>query len=64
MNEQPDSQRRRLLQTASAMAMIGATRTSQSQTTSEKTAMSSLPAFESQTVLKPLAFDPAKLTGC
>lgn len=64
MTEHTNPQRRTLLQAAAAtMAALGATKVVNAQPTLEKTTMPALPAFESQTALKPLAFDPAKLTG-
>lgn len=57
-----DPTRRNLLGAAVATTLMAAN-TAIAQTTLEKRNMPSLPAFESQSSLKPLAFDPAKLTG-
>lgn len=66
MTDHTDPQRRSLLRTTvAAAAVLGSANAvnAAASATTEKAAMSSLPAFESQATLKPLAFDPAKLTG-
>ena len=62
MTDTVDLQRRTLIQTAAAataLAAVGAN----AQPVQENPTMPTLTAFESSTALKPLAFDPAKLTG-
>ena len=62
MTEAFDPKRRAVLHAAAATAAaLGTSHAANAQ--AEKAAMSILPAFESQTALKPLAFDPAKLNG-
>jgi len=65
MNEQVASNRRQLLQTVAATALIatGASNAAEGQSAREKPSMIITPAFESQSTLKPLPFDPAKLSG-
>jgi|SRR5437867_4668371 len=64
MTARPDLQRRTLLSSAVATAaVLGSAHAADTQPTQEKTTMPALPAFESQSALKPLAFDPAKLKG-
>lgn len=64
MNEYVDSDRRSFLTTAAVtVAALGTNQALGAQAALEKTAMSGLPAFESQSAPKPLAFDPAKLNG-
>lgn len=60
----PDQDRRTFLQTA-AVATIAVTAASNlaAQQTAEAAAASAAPAFTSQTELKPLSFDPARLNG-
>ena len=62
MNQDIDSTRRNLLGAAAATALMAAS-TANAKTRLEKGVRPSLPAFESQSSLKPLGFDPAKLTG-
>src|SRR5438477_10399829 len=62
MTEHPDLQRRSLL-CAFAVVVLGTAKAANAQPLLKKSAMSTLTAFESQTALKPLAFDPAKLNG-
>ncbi len=62
MNQNFDPTRRNLLGAAAATALMAAN-TANAQTPLEKRTMPSLPAFESQSTLKPLPFDPVKLTG-
>src|SRR3989454_10927847 len=64
MTARPGLQRRSLLSSAVATAaVLGSAHAADTQPTQEKTTMPALPAFESQSALKPLAFDPAKLKG-
>ena len=66
MNNHTDPQRRSLLRTTvAAAAVLGSAKAvnAAAPATAEKTAMSSLTAFESQATPRPLAFNPAKLTG-
>ena len=64
MTEQFDPQRRSLLcASAATVALLGTAKAANVQHLLEKAIMPTLPAFESQTALKPLAFDPAKLDG-
>lgn len=64
MSEPIDSQRRTLLSAAAAtVAALGSATAATAQPSKEKPLMPALPAFESQSALKPLAFDAAKLNG-
>ncbi len=64
MTDSIDLSRRTLLQTAAAMTAASVSGGVQAQISQEKPTMSTVPAFtESQSSLKPLAFDPAKLNG-
>jgi superoxide dismutase, Fe-Mn family len=64
MNEPFNSQRRSLLQVAAIAAIAaGTARVTNVHAAQEQSVMPTLPAFQSQTALKPLAFDPAKLSG-
>lgn len=64
MAEPIDLSRRTLLQTAAAVTAVSVFGGVQAQTSQEKPTMSTIPAFvESQSSLKPLTFDPAKLSG-
>src|SRR5438445_6227383 len=64
MTEHPDLRRRSLLCAAAAtVAVLGTANAANVQPLLEKTAMPTLTAFESQTALKPLSFNPAKLNG-
>ncbi|HEX7642437.1 MAG TPA: Fe-Mn family superoxide dismutase [Burkholderiaceae bacterium] len=64
MSEDVDTDRRKLLHAAAATALVAvAAKTAEAQTVTEKPAMTIVPAFESQSTLKPLPFDPAKLNG-
>lgn len=62
MTDTVDLQRRTLIQTAAAATALAAMGAN-AQPVQEKPTMLTLTAFESSTALKPLAFDPAKLTG-
>ena len=62
MTEPIDLHRRTLLSTATAAATLAAFGVAAAQPLQEKPTMPILTAFESQTTLKPLSFDPAKLT--
>lgn len=64
MTEPIDSQRRTLLAGAAATAaVLGTVNTATGQPAREKVLVLALPAFESQSALKPLSFDAAKLNG-
>jgi superoxide dismutase, Fe-Mn family len=64
MSDYIDSDRRAFLSTAVVAAtVLGTNQAIGAQTAAEKIAMPGLTAFESQTALRPLAFDPAKLNG-
>ncbi len=62
MSNEFDSTRRNLLGAAAATTLLAANAT-HAQTPMEKKVMPALAAFESQSSLKPLSFDPAKLNG-
>ncbi|TDY84987.1 UNVERIFIED_ORG: Fe-Mn family superoxide dismutase [Herbaspirillum seropedicae] len=65
MDEQIDTNRRKLLHGAAATALVTASASSRAEgsISQEKTNMAITPAFESQSGLQPLPFDPAKLAG-
>lgn len=65
MNERIEVKRRQLLQGAvvTGLAVAGATTAAEGPTTQEKPNMNIAPAFDSQRSLKPLPFDPSKLSG-
>ena len=64
MSDPIDTDRRTLLSiTAATVAVLGTATTATAQPSREKPLMPALPAFESQSALKPLAFDAAKLNG-
>jgi Fe-Mn family superoxide dismutase len=64
MTEPRSPQRRALLRTAViAVVASGAAKATILHAAEEKTAMSTVPAFQSQPDLMPLSFDPAKLPG-
>ncbi len=63
MDEQIDTNRRKLLHGAAATALVTASVSSRAEgsISQEKTNMAITPAFQSQSSLQPLPFDPAKL---
>lgn len=64
MTEQFNPQRRFVLQAAAIAAVTaGAAKATSAHAAQEKSATSTLPAFQSQSALKPLPFDPTKLSG-
>jgi superoxide dismutase, Fe-Mn family len=64
MTEPFNPQRRSLLQVAAIAAVAaGAAKATTAYAAQENPAMPTLPAFQSQAGLKPLAFDPTKLPG-
>ena len=65
MSDLPNSQRRHLLHAAAAAGVVtlGAAEAVNAQTSQPSTAIPMAPSFASQTALKPLAFDPARLSG-
>ena len=64
MTESFNPQRRSLLHVAAIAAVAaGTAKITNAHAAQEKPAMSALPAFQSQSAPKPLAFDPTKLPG-
>ena len=63
MTDTVDLHRRTLLIAAVAASSLVAVKAANAQPIQEKQTMPFVPVFESTTMLKPLAFDPAKLTG-
>jgi superoxide dismutase, Fe-Mn family len=64
MTEQFSPQRRSVLQAAAIAAVAAGTANATiAHAAQKKSAMSALPAFQSQSALKPLPFDPTKLSG-
>lgn len=63
MTDTIDLPRRTFLGAAVAASTLIAIRTADAQPLQKEQAMPFLPAFESQAALKPLAFDPAKMSG-
>jgi Fe-Mn family superoxide dismutase len=64
MNEPLNPQRRTLLQVAAIAAVaVGTARAAGANATQEESTIPTLPAFQSQSAPKPLAFDPMKLSG-